>query len=103
MGKIFSIEIEYALYKHKALVSVCDLSNQPVFHVQFTDDFLKEIFQTEHLRYRGADGYQYCDLYDNDLAGVIIDRIASAIEQKLYGGTALIRKLFSIHYNKGQY
>ena len=94
MSRIFSVEIEYAVYKHKALVSVCGLNQEPVFHIQFIDDFLKQIFGTEHIRYRGIDGYQYCDVYDDDLAGIIIDRIAKAIEQKLTGRTALIRKLF---------
>ena len=96
MGKIFTIEIEYALYTHKALVSVSCLQQEPVYHVQFIDNFLKEIFQTEHLRYRGSDGYQFCDEYnDDDLSGVIIDRIVRAIEQKLSGGTAIIKRLFS--------
>jgi hypothetical protein len=64
------------------------------------DAFLKEIFQTEHLRYKGADGYLYCDVYQDDLAEVIIDRIVKAIEHKLSGKTALIRKLFQ---NKNTY
>lgn len=94
MGKIFSVEIEYALYTHKALVSVSRINNEPVFHVQFVDSFLKEIFHTEHIRYEGINGYQFCDVYDDDLAEVIIDRIAKAIDQKLYGKTALIKRLF---------
>lgn len=94
MGKIFSIEIEYALYTHKALVSVSRIDNEPVFHVQFVDSFLKEIFQTEHIRYEGVYGYQFCDVYDDDLAEVIIDQIAKAIDQKLYGKTASIKRLF---------
>jgi hypothetical protein len=101
MGKIFSVEIEYALYKHKALVSVSDLNQEPVYHVQLIDDFLQEIFQTEHIRYKGADGYLYCDLYDDDLAIVIFERIERAIQQKLVGGTALIRRLF-LNYRKEQ-
>ena len=96
MGEIFKVEIEYSVYKHTALVSVCGLSDEPIFHVQFLDKFLKETFQTEHIRYIGTDGYQYCDLYDeDDLAALIIDRIANAIERKLYGNTAIIRTLLS--------
>jgi len=94
MGKIFSVEIEYALYTHKALVSVFRINNEPVFHVQFVDSFLKEIFQTEHIRYEGTNGYRFCDVYEDDLAEVIIDQIAKAIDQKLYGKTALIKRLF---------
>jgi hypothetical protein len=94
MSKIFRVEIEYSVYKHTALVSVSSLNNEPLFHVQFLDNFLKEIFRTEHIRYKGTDGYQECDLYEDDLAGIIIDRIANAIEQKLYGRTAVIRRLF---------
>ena len=94
MGKIFSVEIEYALYTHKALVSVTRINNEPVFHVQFVDSFLKEIFQTEHIRYEGTHGYQFCDVYDDDLAEVIIDQIVKAIDQKLYVKTALIKRLF---------
>ena len=94
MGEIFKIEIEYAVYKHTALVSVCGLNQEPIFHVQFLDNFLKEIFQTEHIRYKGADGYQHCGLYEDDLTVIIIDRIANAIDQKLYGRTAIIRRLF---------
>jgi len=98
MSKIFTVEIEYAVYKHKALVSVCSLNQEPVFHVQFIDSFLREIFGTEHIRYKGVDGYQECDLYNDDLAEVIIDRIAKAIEQKLNGKTALIRRLFHTNF-----
>ncbi len=94
MSQIFKIEIEYAVYKHTALVSVCGLNNEPSFHVQFLDNFLKETFQTEHIRYKGTDGYQEWDFVGDDLAAVIIERIAEAIEQKLYGRTAVIRKLF---------
>ena len=94
MGKIFSVEIKHALYTHKALVSVSRINNEPVFHVQFMDSFLKEIFQTEHIRYEGANGYQFCDVYDDDLAEVIIDQIARAIDNKLNGRTALIKRLF---------
>jgi hypothetical protein len=95
MGKIFSVEIEYAVYKHTALVSVWDVNEESLFHIQFLDTFLQELFQTEHIRYKGIKGYQSCDVYEDDLGGIIIERIANAIEQKLYGGTALIRKLFS--------
>jgi len=95
MGKIFSVEIEYSLYTHKALVSVSQINNEPVYHVQFMDSFLKEIFQTEHIRYEGASGYQFCDFYDDDLAEAIIDQIAKAIDLKLNQRTALIKRLFS--------
>jgi len=94
MSQIFKVEIEYAVYKHTALVSVCDLNHEPLFHVQFLDNFLKETFHTEHIRYKGNEGYQECELYEDDLAAFIIERIAEAIEQKLYGRTAIIRKLF---------
>ena len=94
MGKIFSVEIEYAFYSYKALVSVFRRNHEPVFHVQFIDNFLKEIFQTEHIRYKGVNGYQHCDVYNDDLAEVMISRIAKAIDLKLYGRTGLIRKLF---------
>ena len=95
MLKIFSVEVQYAVYKHKALVSVSSLQQEPIFHVQLIDDFLQEIFGTEHIRYRGTDGYQHCAVYNDDLAALLIDRLAKAIEQKLYGKTALIRRLFS--------
>lgn len=98
MNKIFSVEIEYSVYNHTALVSVCGLNHEPFFRVQLLDNFLKEIFQTEHIRYQGANGYD-CDGYEDDLAGIIIVRIANAIEQKLYGHTAIIRRLF---FNKKQ-
>ena len=94
MSQIFSVEIEYSVDKHKALVSVCSLNQEPVYHVQLMDNFLKEIFQTEHIRYKGNDGYQYCDLYEDDLAEIMIERIANAIQQKLYGNAAIIRRLF---------
>jgi hypothetical protein len=94
MSQIFSVEIEYSFYRHTALVSVCALNQEPVYHVQLMDDFLKEIFRTEHIRYRGNDGYQYCDLYEDDLAGIMIERIANAIQQKLNGNAAIIRRLF---------
>ena len=93
MSKIFSVEIEYSVYKHTALVSVSGLNTEPIFHVQFMDNFLKEIFQTEHIRYTGTEGYQDYDLYEDDLAAMIIDRIANAIQLKLYGRTAVIREI----------
>jgi hypothetical protein len=94
MSQIFSVEIEYSAYKHTALVSVCALNEEPVYHVQLMDNFLKEIFQTEHIRYQGNDGYQYCDMYDDELAEIMIERIANAIQKKLYGDAAIIRRLF---------
>ena len=94
MGKIFSVEIEHSLYTYKALVSVSRKNNEPVYHIQFIDSFLKEIFQTEHIRYEGINGYQFCDVYDDDLAEVIIDQIARAIDYKLNGRAALIKRLF---------
>ena len=97
MSKIFTVEIEHSIYKHKALVSVSSLQQEPIFHIQFIDGFLQELFGTEHIRYKGTNGYQYYNIYDDELAGVMIERIAKAIEQKLYGKTALIRRLFSIH------
>jgi hypothetical protein len=94
MSRIFSVEVEYSMYKHKALVSVSCVQQEPQYHIQLIDGFLKEIFGTEHIRYRGAEGYQYCDVYNDDLAATMIERLAEAIEQKLYGKTALIRRLF---------
>jgi hypothetical protein len=94
MGKIFSIEIEYDIYKHLAVVSVLDFNEGPFFHIQLVDPFLKEIFQLEHIRYKGIDGYRYCDLYNNDLSVVLLDRMVKAIEHKLSGKTAIIRYLF---------
>ena len=94
MGRIFSIEITYDINRHRALVSMFDFNDgQPFFHIQLIDSFLKAIFQVEHIRYRGNDGYQYCDLYNDDLSAVVINRIAQAIEQKLSGLPALIRSL----------
>jgi hypothetical protein len=96
MSKIFSVEVESSfLDKHKALVSVYTLQQEPIFHIQFMDDFLREIFGTEHIRYKGADGYQHCNVDNDDLAVLLIERLARAIEQKLYGRTALIRRLFN--------
>jgi hypothetical protein len=94
MGKIFSIEIEYDIYKHLAVVSVLDHEDNRFFHIQLMDPFLKEIFQIEHIRYKGMDGYRYCDLYNNDLSVVLLDRMVNAIQQKLSGKTAIIRSLF---------
>ena len=94
MGKIFTIEIDYYVYKHRALVSVLEFEGGPFFHIQLMDSFLKETFQVEHIRYTGMDGYRYCDVYNDDLSAVLIKRIALAIEQKLSGRTALIRSLF---------
>jgi hypothetical protein len=96
MSKIFCVEVESSfLDRHKALVSVYTLQQEPIFHIQFIDDFLQEIFGTEHIRYKGADGYRYCDVYNDDQAVLLIERLAKAIEQKLYGRTALIRRLFN--------
>ena|SRR5215203_1202543 len=94
MGKIFSIEIEYDVYKHLAVVSVLDYKDKPFFHIQLIDPFLQEIFQVEHIRYRGIDGYQYSNLYNNDLSVELLNRIAKAIEQKLSPKTAILRSLF---------
>ena len=94
MGRIFSIEINYNIYKHQALVSVFDLNDgRPFFHIQLIDSFLKEIFQVEHIRYKGSNGYQYCDLYNDNLSTVIINRIAQAIEQKMSGRPGLVISL----------
>src|SRR5215208_5766233 len=94
MGKIFTIEINYETYKHFALVSVFEFTGGPFFHIQLLDSFLKEIFQLEHIRYKGRDGYQYCDLYNDDLSTVLINRIANAIDRKLSDKPALIRSLY---------
>jgi hypothetical protein len=95
MSQIFTVEIEYSIYKHRALVSVSSLQREPIFHVQFIDGFLRDLFGTEHIRYKGTNGYQY-HLYNDELADEMIGRIGKAIEQKLYGKTALIRRLFSV-------
>ena len=94
MGKIFTIEIDYDVDKYRALVSVLEFKGGPFFHIQLIDNFLKEIFQVEHIRYKGMDGYQYCDVYNDDLSAVLINRMALAIEQKLSGRTGLIRSFF---------
>lgn len=76
------------------LWSVFGLNHEPFFHVQLLDKFLKEIFQTEHIRYKGTDGYHECDFYEYDLASVLLERIANAIERKLDERPAIIRKFF---------
>ena len=94
MGRIFSIEIAFGQYEHQVLVSVFDFQDgRPFFHLQLIDAFLKEIFQVEHIRYKGNDGYQYCELFNNELSAEVISRIAQAIDRKLSGRTALIRSL----------
>ena len=47
MSQIFSVEIKYSVDKHKALVSVCGLNQEPVYHVQLMDNFLKEIYYND--------------------------------------------------------
>ena len=93
MGKIFTIKIVNDLYDHQALVSVLYFQGGPFFHIQLIDPLSKEIFQLEHIRYKGMNGYKFCDVYNNDLSEKLIGRIANAIEQKLTGKTAIIRSL----------
>jgi hypothetical protein len=83
MGKIFSIEIDYNVYKHHALVSVLDFEGGPFFHIQLFDPFLMDTFQVEHIRYTGINGYRYGDWYDDAVSSSIMDRIARAIEKEL--------------------
>ena len=99
MGKIFTIKVEHDFFNGQALVSVLYFHGGPFFHIQLIDPFLKEIFQLEHIRYKGRDGYRHCDLYSNDLSGILIDKIAQAIDQKLSGKTAIIRSLYCIKTN----
>ena len=96
MGRIFTIEITSDINRHQALVSVFDCQDgRPFFHIELLDTFLKEAFQVGHIRFKGIDGYQYCDLYTDDLSEELIDRLVQAIDQKLSGRTALIRSLSS--------
>lgn len=98
MGKIFTIEFKSLNNRHNALVSV--YGENPCIHVQFIDSYLKNIFSTEHIRYKGNSGFKKLPQYQHPSTKEIIEKIAVAIEKELYKNYATIKRLFPSLYWK---
>ena len=94
MGKIFTIEFQCVNKMHKALVSVCNRSSKPLYHIQLIDERLQEVFATEHIRYRGEEGYRHLDFYKYPFTREMLKRMAAAIERNLSSQYAIIKWLF---------
>jgi hypothetical protein len=78
--KIFSIEFKYINKMHKAIVSVAN----GTYHIQVLDRLIKTVFNCEHLKFQGDDGYQSLNQYKDPLAKNLLDRIISAVEKEVY-------------------
>ena len=94
MGKIFTIEFQYVNYKHNALVSVSDSDNHPFYHIQLIDERLQKVFSTEHIRYKGEEGYRHLDFYKHPFTREMLKRMAGAIDRTLSRQYAIIKWLF---------
>jgi hypothetical protein len=94
MGKIFTIEFQYINMRHSALVSVCNNGNNPLYHIQLIDERLQKAFSTEHIRYRGEEGYRQLDFYKYPFTRAMLKRMAAAIDHTLSGQYAIIKWLF---------
>lgn len=80
MSKIFSVEFKYINKMHKAIVSVAN----GTYHIQVLDRLIKTVFNGEHLKFYGDDGYQTLWQYNDPLAKNLLDRIISAVEKEIY-------------------
>lgn len=65
---------------HKAIVSVAN----GTYHIQVLDRLIKTVFNCEHLKYKGEDGYLELNQYKDPLAKNLLDRIIVAVEKEIY-------------------
>ena len=75
MSRIFQLDFLFLNKKHKALISIGSDVREPYIHVQIIDSLFKLLFPTEHIRYRGIDGYKKLELYKDPFIKKLIDAI----------------------------
>lgn len=93
MSRIFCVEFPAVDNRHTALVSMYTKNNQPVYHIQFTDAHLKNLFLAEHLRYEGEEGYRLLEFYKDPFTRLLLQKMASAIGKVVCGQPAMVRWL----------
>jgi hypothetical protein len=93
MGKIFSVEFQFVNRSHSALVSVYKKENKSIYHIQLIDGSLKQIFATEHIRYR-EDEFQRLEFYKDPVARAVFNNLNAAIDKVLSSHNAVIKWLF---------
>jgi alpha-galactosidase/6-phospho-beta-glucosidase family protein len=98
MKKIFSVAFTYLNYKSKAIISVAQNEDQSYYHIQFIDKGINHLLFTQHIRYKGDDGYKYLDLYLHPSCRELLEVINSAIRKELRRTTPIIKRLFPIYY-----
>ena len=94
MGKIFNLEFQFLNRKHNALVSVNSDKADPYIHIQLIDSLFKNFF-SEHIRYKGFNGYKKLEQYKDPVARKLIDRIGAEVEKELACNYAVVKNLFS--------
>ena len=94
MARIFTIEFQYAAGRHSVLVSVYNSETRPHYHIQLIDKYLQKAFSTEHIRYRGEEGYRNLHFYKYPFTREVLKRMASAIDRTLNSQYAIIKWLF---------
>lgn len=93
MSRIFCVEFPAVDNRHTALVSMYTKNKQPVYHIQFTDAHLKNLFLAEHLRYEGEEGYRLLEFYKDPFTRLLLQKMASAIGKVVCGQPAMVRWL----------
>ncbi len=94
MAKIFCIEFPAVRERHTALVSIYTKGQNACYHIQFTDNYLKNIFLTEHLRYEGEEGYKSLDIYRSPFTRNLLLKVVGTIHKTIGHKPAMIRWLF---------
>ena len=94
LGRIFNLEFLFLNQKHKALISVNSDYQEPYIHIQLIDSFCKKFFSTEHIRYKGLNGYKNLEGYKDPLFRKLIDSIANEVVKELNGNYNKVKSLF---------
>jgi hypothetical protein len=93
MAKIFLLQFQFLNQHHTALVSAGKNAGQPYIHIQFIDHLTIYLLSTEHIRYKGFNGYRRLNLFNDPAINKLIERLALQIERNLTGGWCIVRKL----------
>ena len=95
MSRIFQLDFLFLNKKHKALISIGSDVREPYIHVQIIDSLFKLLFPTEHIRYRGIDGYKKLELYKDPFIKKLIDAIGVEVAKEMNGNYAKVKNLLS--------
>jgi|SRR6476646_7057419 hypothetical protein len=95
MGRIFKLDFSFLNRKHRALISVGNHPTEPYVHVQLIDSLFQNLFNTEHIRYKGLEGYKRLEIYKDPFLKKLIDTIANEVEKEIAGNYAKVKSLMN--------